>query len=161
MPALKYWDGAAWQRLPLQGAAPSAPAVPPIMGQPGTVVLRGSANITDLNTNVGGLYDVTTCLMGSTWPHSVAVFVVAGMWAGYGGSDTAFSADIWALGPNALASATPGTVHCHGGYWTACPIVASWQVGPGVDAGFKVRLNYQAGSNIHTGGAVNYLVAAV
>lgn len=161
MPALKYWDGLQWQRLQLQGSAPGAPAVPPVRGQPGTVLAAGTANIPDINTAAGGLYDLASYLDGFTYGVTTVTHVVAAFWTGYGGSDTAFQNDIWALGPNALAASVPGNVFAHAAYWAAVPLVAAWQCPAGQNVGFKLRVNYVSGSNIHTGGGVNYIVLAV
>jgi hypothetical protein len=161
MPGLKYWNGTAWVSFLDQGAAPAPPAPPAFYGQPGSVVHRGTANITNLNTSVGGLYDVTTYLVGFTAPGTTQLSVVAALYAGFGGSDVVFSGDIYAIGPNAVAAASPSPIHCHAGYWVHCPIVASWALSPGMDHGFKVRVNYQSGSNIHTAGGVNWIVTAL
>lgn len=161
MPALKYWDGAAWQTFLGQGGAPAAPAPPAMMGQPGSVVARGAANLTDVNGVNGGLYDVTTFLVGWTFPYTTQVHVTVGLYGGYGGSDVVQNADIYALGPNAVASSSPSPIHCHAAYWVPIPMVASWQCSPGMDNGFKVRYNFQSGSNFHTSGTINYQVIAI
>lgn len=160
MPVLKYWNGTSWVRLLDQGAAPSAPNPPPYQGQVGSILTQGTAGIGDLNAGGAGFYDIGTVSLGAA-VYTTQIFVVAAIYAGYGGGDTALNADIYALGPNAVAAASPSPIHCHAGWWIPIPIVANWQVSPGMDQSFKLRCNQQWGSNWHTSGGVNWIVTRV
>jgi hypothetical protein len=166
VPALKYWDGAAWQLVPGVGAGGTPSTLTyPFRGQVGSVAAAGSTNIPHFIAGApGNAYDLPPGWIdpGTFYQWHTKVVINAVMHVGGTGS-----ADVATFGQlvhssGAQIGASSQTQLTHAFYWTSCLMTGEIDVPPrGPNGQFLMRMHFVGGVDVHVMGQVNWKVFVV
>lgn len=119
----------------------------------GTLLATSKVALTDINTSAGGVYDVGSIFQAVTYPFDTATNARMFAYAGFGGGTVNSRADLYQFG---LAVASPqfGPVSAPAAAWALHAIEDVWGNAVNASVGFKGRVYFDAGPNIHTAGEI-------
>lgn len=126
----------------------------------GTLLKSGYATVTDVNTSAGGWYDLNVVEQATTYPYPTLTVVTGGGFGGFaGGGPAQFSMDVMALATS-TAYGDGVAVWAQTAVYAGVPLGGSWVNAAGASVGFKVRVQFVSGSNLHTRGAFSWMIFA-
>lgn len=127
----------------------------------GTVLKAGYQGLPDQNTANTGWYDMVTIEAATTYPFPTITIVNGGGHGGFaGGGPCTFSMDLQQYATAAVFPPTTINTQAAVAAYTAVPLAAAFASAANASVGFKVRVQFVSGSNIHTGGGVGWFVYA-
>lgn len=124
----------------------------------GTVIKTQSFNLPNLSVSGGGLYDVLAIDQTTTFPFDTLTLATTDFYAGFGGQPATFWADLFSFGLNAPTVQSPAPLSAPAGIWVPAPLSVVWGNAAGASVGYKVRLNFTGGANLHNGGSATIQV---
>jgi hypothetical protein len=160
MPALKYWDGSAWQPTGIGAGGTPTTVQNPSKGQLGSIFQLGTVGLNDVNAGAGGIYNISPNISpAAQYGTSTFQLLIGTTYAGFSSGDVLVAIEIMRLRDNTSLGGAPGYPLTHGQYWMPNFFVAWMATGPGgVDNSSYTRLHYGSGpAPVHTSGAVGFI----